>query len=55
MTDIEDGWEYVDLGIVFWNSCPLPREDVKKILTGHMEDGVLKLPKEPDMFVAMKG
>lgn len=54
VTDIDDLLEYIYSGITFCDYCKLPREEVKKILTGHMKDGVPTLPKESGIFVAIK-
>lgn len=54
VTNIDDLMEYIYSGITFKNECKLPADEVKRILVSHMENGVLVLPKEPGMFVAVK-
>jgi len=54
VTNMDDLMEYIYSGITFSNECKLSRDEVKAILTSHMENGVLVLPKEPGMFVARK-
>lgn len=46
--------EYIYSGITFKNACKMSREEVKIILEKHMKNGILKLPKDPGMFVALK-
>ena len=54
VTDIDDLMEYIYSGITFKNACKLSSEEVRNKLISCMEDGVLRLPKDPRMFVAMK-
>lgn len=54
VTDIDDLLEYIYSGITFKNACRLSREEVREKLVSHMKNGVLVLPKEPGMFVAVK-
>ena len=46
--------EYIYSGITFKNICPFSQEETKKKLSEHIVDGVIKLPKDPGMFVAVK-
>ena len=52
--DLDDLMEYIYSGITFKNICPFSKEETKKKLSEHMVDGVIKLPKDPGMFVAVK-
>lgn len=54
VTDMDDLMEYIYSGITFKNECKLSSDEVKKILTRHMKNGILNLPKDPGMFVAKK-
>lgn len=54
VTNIDDLMEYIYSGITFKNACKMSRDEVRNKLLGCMEDGVLKLPKDPGMFVAEK-
>ena len=54
ITDLDDLMEYIYSGITFRNVVTLSEEEVRRILEAHMENGVLKLPKEPGTFVAVK-
>lgn len=54
VTDIDDLMEYIYSGITFKNTCTLSRDEVRNILEQHKEGGILKLPKDPGMFVASK-
>ncbi len=54
VTDMNDLMEYIYSGITFPNECKLSRDEVKAILTSHMKNGILVLPKDPGMFVARK-
>lgn len=54
VTNIDDLMEYIYSGITFRNACKMPPEEVKNKLLGCMEDGVLRLPKDPGMFIAVK-
>ena len=52
--ELDDLMEYIYSGITFKNICPFSKEETKNILSEHMVDGVIKLPKDPGMFVAVK-
>ncbi|WP_022762711.1 MULTISPECIES: class I SAM-dependent methyltransferase [unclassified Butyrivibrio] len=52
ITNIDDLMDYIYSGITFEKSCTLSREEVREKLLSNMADGVLKLPKDPGMFVA---
>lgn len=54
VTNIDDLMEYIYSGITFKNVCKMSSDEVKNKLKSCMEDGVLKLPKDPGMFVAVK-
>ncbi len=54
VTNIEDLIEYIYSGITFKNACVMSYEEVRKTLERHMKNGILKLPKDPGMFVAQK-
>ena len=54
VTNIDDLMEYIYSGITFKNACKLSSEEVRNKLISCMEDGVLRLPKDPGMFVAVK-
>lgn len=54
VTNVDDLLAYLYSGIFFQNACRLSREEVREKLLGHMKDGVLVLPKEPGMFIAVK-
>ncbi len=51
---MDDLLEYVYSGITFRNECKLSADEVRSRLKARMEDGVLMLPKDPGMFVAVK-
>ena len=52
--ELDDLVEYIYSGITFKNICPFSKEETEKKLSEHMIDGVIKLPKDPGMFVAVK-
>ena len=52
VTNIDDLMDYIYSGITFENSCTLSKDEVRERLTAHMVGGVLKLPKDPGLFVA---
>ena len=54
VTNIDDLMEYIYSGITFKNACKMSPDEVKNRLLDCMEDGVLRLPKDPGMFVAVK-
>ena len=54
ITNLDDLMEYIYSGITFRNVVTLSEAEVRKILENHMENGVLKLPKEPGTFVSVK-
>ena len=54
ITNIDDLMDYIYSGITFKNACKMSREEVRNKLLSCMEDGVLRLPKDPGMFVAIK-
>lgn len=54
VTNIDDLLDYIYSGITFKNACKLSRKEVREKLINHMKDGVLVLPKDPGMFVAVK-
>lgn len=54
VTNIDDLMEYIYSGITFKNACKMPTDEVRNKLLSCMEDGVLRLPKDPGMFVAIK-
>ena len=54
VTNLDDLIEYIYSGITFKNECKLSMDEVRNRLLARMEDGVLKLPKDPGMFVAIK-
>ncbi|MBR4083171.1 MAG: class I SAM-dependent methyltransferase [Lachnospiraceae bacterium] len=54
VTNIDDLMEYIYSGITFKNACKMPTDEVRNKLLSCMEDGVLRLPKDPGMFVAVK-
>ena len=51
--ELDDLVEYIYSGITFKNICPFSKEETKNKLSEHMENGVIKLPKDPGMFVAV--
>lgn len=54
VTNVDDLLAYLYSVIFFQNACRLSREEVREKLIDHMKDGVLVLPKEPGMFIAVK-
>ena len=54
ITNLDDLMEYIYSGITFRNVVTLSEAEVRQILKDHMENGVLKLPKEPGTFVSVK-
>ena len=54
VTNLDDLMDYIYSGITFKNVCKLSREEVREILENHVENGVLKLPKDPGIFVSVK-
>ena len=53
-SNIDDLMEYIYSGITFKNACKMSMDEVRNKLLSCMEDGVLRLPKDPGMFVAIK-
>lgn len=54
VTDIDDLMDYIYSGITFNKVCTLTEREVRDILESHMENGIIKLPKDPGMFVCKK-
>ena len=54
VTNIDDLMDYIYSGITFKNACKMSEEEVRNKLLSCMEDGILRLPKDPGMFVATK-
>ena len=54
VTNLDDLLVYIYSGITFKNECKLSADEVRSRLEARMEGGVLKLPKDPGMFVAVK-
>ena len=54
VTNIDDLMDYIYSGITFKNACTMSEEEVRNKLLSCMEDGILRLPKDPGMFVATK-
>ena len=54
VTNIDDLIDYIYSGITFKNACKMSTEEVRNKLLSCMEDGILRLPKDPGMFVAIK-
>ena len=52
VTNIEDLVDYIGSLAGMAELRSLPRETLRRVLTAHMEDGVLHVPKEYGMFVA---
>lgn len=52
ITNPDDLLDYIYSGMKFKEVCHLSREEVGQILAKHMEDGIIRLPKDPGMFVA---
>lgn len=54
VTNIDDLMDYIYSGITFKNACKMSPDEVRNKLLSCMEDGILRLPKDPGMFVAIK-
>jgi len=54
VTNIDDLMDYIYSGITFKNACKLTQDEVRNKLISSMEDGILRIPKDPGMFVAIK-
>lgn len=54
VTNIDDLMDYIYSGITFKNACKMTPDEVRNKLLSCMKDGVLRLPKDPGMFVAIK-
>ena len=54
VTNIDDLMDYIFSSVTFRNDCPVSEEQVRKVLEDHMEDGVIRLPKEPGTFISIK-
>ena len=54
MTDAEDLVDYIFSLTGMTDLRKLPRETVREVLSRHMEDGALRVPKEYGMFIARK-
>lgn len=54
VSSIDDLMEYIYSGITFKNACKMSPDEVRNRLLDCMEDGVLRLPKDPGMFVTVK-
>lgn len=54
ITNLDDLMEYLYSGMKFEDACKLSKEEVRGILARHMENGILRLPKDPGTFVAIK-
>ncbi len=52
VTDVEDLVEYIYSLSGMADLRNLPRDTVRSVLAGHMENGVLNIPKEYGMFIA---
>lgn len=52
VTDVEDLVEYICSLSGMADLRNLPRDTVRSVLAGHMENGVLNIPKEYGMFIA---
>ena len=52
VTDIEDMVDYICSLTGMSDLRKLPRETVRSVLSSHMADGVLRVPKEYGMFIA---
>ena len=52
VTDVEDLVDYIFSLTGMTDLRKLPRETVREVLSRHMEDGVLRIPKEYGMFIA---
>lgn len=54
VTNIDDLMDYIYSGITFKSACKMTPDEVRNKLLSCMKDGVLRLPKDPGMFVAIK-
>lgn len=54
VTNIDDLMDYIYSGITFKKACKMSSDEVRNKLLSCMEDGILRLPKDPGMFVAIK-
>ena len=54
VTDVEDLVDYIFSLSGMTDLRKLPRETVREVLSRHMADGVLRVPKEYGMFIARK-
>ena len=54
VTDVEDLVDYIFSLTGMTDLRKLPRETVREVLSRHMVDGVLRIPKEYGMFIARK-
>ena len=54
VTDVEDLVDYIFSLSGMTDLRKLPRETVREVLSRHMADGVLRVPKEYGMFIACK-
>lgn len=54
VTDVDDLVDYIFSLTGMTDLRKLPRETVRGVLSGHMADGVLRVPKEYGMFIARK-
>ncbi len=54
VTDVEDLVDYIFSLTGMTDLRKLPRETVRGVLSRHMEDGALRIPKEYGMFIARK-
>ncbi len=54
VTNIDDLMDYIYSGITFKKACKLSQDEVRNKLISCMKDGVLRLPKDPGMFIAIK-
>ena len=53
VTNLDDLMDYIYSGITFKNACTLSKEEVRRVLEEHVEGGILRLPKDPGMFVSV--
>ena len=54
VTDVEDLVDYIFSLAGMTDLRKLPRETIREVLSRHMVDGVLRIPKEYGMFIARK-
>ena len=54
VTNIDDLMNYIYSGITFKKACKLSPDEVRNKLLSCMKDGVLRLPKDPGTFIAIK-